>query len=62
MPDCSCFPPDKFPPEPGCYYTQLGAAATLPDLREDLELRVGLKGDAIRIEKVITIRKYFCQL
>lgn len=24
IPDCSCFPPDKSPPEPGSYYTHLG--------------------------------------
>lgn len=41
------------PPEPGSYYTHLGAAASLPDLRNDLERRTGLKGEAIRFEKVI---------
>lgn len=41
------------PPEPGSYYTHLGAAASLPDLRNDLERRTGLKGDAIRFEKVV---------
>ncbi|XP_032688630.1 uncharacterized protein LOC116852409 isoform X3 [Odontomachus brunneus] len=53
VPDCNCFPADKCPPEPGSYYTHLGAAASLPDLRNDLERRTGLKGDAIRFEKVI---------
>ncbi|XP_014486705.1 PREDICTED: DNA N6-methyl adenine demethylase [Dinoponera quadriceps] len=53
VPDCNCFPADKCPPEPGSYYTHLGAAANLPDLRNDLERRTGLKGDAIRFEKVI---------
>lgn len=24
IPCCSCFPPDRFPPEPGSYYTHLG--------------------------------------
>ncbi|KZC07058.1 Methylcytosine dioxygenase TET2 [Dufourea novaeangliae] len=43
----------KGPPEPGSYYTHLGAAASLPDLRNDLERRTGLKGNAIRFEKVI---------
>ncbi|XP_018309964.1 tet methylcytosine dioxygenase-like isoform X3 [Mycetomoellerius zeteki] len=53
VPDCNCFPADKCPPEPGSYYTHLGAAASLPDLRNDLERRTGLKGDAIRFEKVV---------
>ncbi|XP_017888438.1 DNA N6-methyl adenine demethylase isoform X2 [Ceratina calcarata] len=53
VPDCDCFPADKCPPEPGSYYTHLGAAASLPDLRNDLERRTGLKGNAIRLEKVV---------
>ncbi|XP_063975356.1 methylcytosine dioxygenase TET isoform X3 [Diachasmimorpha longicaudata] len=53
VPDCGCFPADKCPPEPGSYYTHLGAAASLPDLRNDLERRTGLKGSAIRMEKVV---------
>lgn len=52
IPDCDCFPPDKLPPEPGSYYTHLGTAASLADLRNDLEHRLDLKGNAIRIEKV----------
>ena len=52
IPDCECFPPDKLPVEPGSYYTHLGAAASLTDLRNDLEHRIGLTGSAIRIEKV----------
>ncbi|XP_039293360.1 DNA N6-methyl adenine demethylase isoform X2 [Nilaparvata lugens] len=53
VPDCNCFPPDKCPPEPGSYYTHLGAASSLPDLRQDLEARTGIKGNAVRIEKVV---------
>jgi hypothetical protein len=41
------------PPEPGSYYTHLGAAASLSDLRKDVEKRMGLKGKAVRIEKVM---------
>jgi hypothetical protein len=41
------------PPEPGSYYTHLGAAASLADLRNDVEKRMGLKGKAVRIEKVM---------
>lgn len=43
----------KGPPEPGSFYTHLGAAASLLDLRNDLERRTGLKGNAIRFEKVV---------
>jgi hypothetical protein len=41
------------PPEPGSYYTHLGAAASLAELRKDVEKRTGLKGKAVRIEKVM---------
>lgn len=40
------------PPEPGSYYTHLGTASSLPDLRKDLETRTGHIGKAIRIEKI----------
>ncbi|XP_071455743.1 methylcytosine dioxygenase TET [Hetaerina americana] len=53
VPDCNCFPPDKCPPEPGSYYTHLGAASSLSELRKEMEERCGLKGKAIRIEKVV---------
>lgn len=52
VPDCKCFASDKLPPEPGSYYTHLGAAASLPDLRKDIEERSGYKGKALRMEKV----------
>lgn len=54
VPDCKCFASDKLPPEPGSYYTHLGAAASLPDLRKDIEERSGYKGKALRMEKVST--------
>ncbi|XP_063220013.1 uncharacterized protein LOC134529638 [Bacillus rossius redtenbacheri] len=53
VPDCNCFPPDKCPPEPGSYYTHLGTASSLTELRSDLEKRTGLKGKALRVEKVM---------
>lgn len=53
VPECDCFPSDKFPPEPGSYYTHLGAAANLAELREDVERRTGFEGSAIRVEKVL---------
>lgn len=52
VPDCNCFPADKNPPEPGSYYTHLGAASTLAELRKDLEARTGLSGKELRIEKI----------
>ncbi|KAL0266559.1 UNVERIFIED_CONTAM: hypothetical protein PYX00_009071 [Menopon gallinae] len=52
VPDCQCFPPDKCPPEPGSYYTHLGAAASLLDLRKEVETRTGQTGKALRIEKI----------
>ncbi|KAJ8921002.1 hypothetical protein NQ315_015798 [Exocentrus adspersus] len=52
IPSCNCFPSDQLPPEPGTYYTHLGCANSLQSLRHDLECRTGVKGKAIRIEKV----------
>ncbi|VVC88541.1 unnamed protein product [Leptidea sinapis] len=52
VPDCNCFPADKNPPEPGSYYTHLGAASSLADLRKDLEARTGLSEKELRIEKI----------
>jgi methylcytosine dioxygenase TET2/3 len=40
------------PPEPGSFYTHLGTAASLEDLRNDMETRIGIKGNELRIEKV----------
>ncbi|XP_052873552.1 methylcytosine dioxygenase TET-like [Anopheles cruzii] len=54
-PDCDCFSggTDKAPSEPGSYYTHLGCAATLEELRRETESRVGLTGKQLRIEKVV---------
>ena len=52
IPNCQCFQPDQCPPEPGSYYTHLGSATTLVELRTNIENRSGLKGNAIRMEKV----------
>lgn len=43
---------DSAPPEPGSYYTHLGAAATLKELREAIEERLGNTGKSLRIEKI----------
>lgn len=54
VPDCDCFGADeKNPPEPGSYYTHLGSATSLAELRADMENRIGIKGRQLRIEKVI---------
>ncbi|XP_066907386.1 methylcytosine dioxygenase TET isoform X3 [Halyomorpha halys] len=53
IPNCHCFPPDQCPPEPGSYYTHLGSASTLEELRTNIESRSGLKGNAIRVEKIV---------
>ncbi|CAG2054882.1 unnamed protein product [Timema podura] len=39
--------------EPGLYYTHLGAAASITDLRSDLEMRTGVTKNALRIEKIV---------
>lgn len=53
LPSCDCFKDEKAPPEPGSYYTHLGCAATLADLRKEIESRVGITGKQLRIEKVV---------
>lgn len=54
VPDCDCFGADeKSPPEPGSYYTHLGTASSLVELRADMESRIGIHGRQLRIEKVI---------
>lgn len=54
-PDCDCFTSSdtKAPSEPGSYYTHLGAASSLEELRRETETRVGLSGKQLRIEKVV---------
>ncbi|XP_055620631.1 methylcytosine dioxygenase TET isoform X2 [Toxorhynchites rutilus septentrionalis] len=54
-PDCDCFnsTDNKPPSEPGSYYTHLGNATTLEELRRETENRVGLSGKQLRIEKVV---------
>ncbi|XP_066157203.1 methylcytosine dioxygenase TET isoform X1 [Euwallacea fornicatus] len=52
IPQCHCFSPDQRPPEPGTYYTHLGCASSLRNLRHNLESQTGAKGPAIRIEKI----------
>lgn len=51
--ECGCFPVDAQHPEPGPFYTHLGAAHTLPELRELLEMKTGFRGGQLRFEKVI---------
>ncbi|XP_053686989.1 methylcytosine dioxygenase TET [Sabethes cyaneus] len=54
-PDCDCFASSdtKPPSEPGSYYTHLGCASSLEELRRETETRVGLSGKQLRIEKVV---------
>ncbi|KAK7507339.1 hypothetical protein BaRGS_00001274, partial [Batillaria attramentaria] len=59
VPQCGCLGPDYiFYPDvfnesiEGPYYTQLGAAKDVAGLRQIMEQRTGLRGKAIRIEKI----------
>lgn len=52
VPDCSCFPADRAPPEPGPFYTHLGSAKSLAELRKNTETVSGIRGKGMRIEKV----------
>ncbi|XP_037932877.1 DNA N6-methyl adenine demethylase-like, partial [Teleopsis dalmanni] len=53
IPECDCFQSDKNPPEPGTYYTHLGTASTLAELRKELEDRCQISGRQLRIEKIV---------
>uniref|UniRef100_A0A1A9UGC8 Methylcytosine dioxygenase TET n=1 Tax=Glossina austeni TaxID=7395 RepID=A0A1A9UGC8_GLOAU len=53
VPECDCFQSDKSPPEPGTYYTHLGTASNLTDLRKEFEERCQISGRQLRIEKII---------
>lgn len=53
VPDCDCFSAEKTSPEPGSYYTHLGSATTLAELRTDFETRFNIRGRQLRIEKVL---------
>lgn len=52
VPDCNCFPTDQAPPEPGPFYTHLGSANSLMELRTNMENMSGIRGKGIRMEKV----------
>lgn len=52
VPDCNCFPTDQAPPEPGPFYTHLGSANSLMELRTNMENMSGIRGNGIRMEKV----------
>jgi len=59
-PPCNCFPAGRRrPAEPGPFYTHLGSAASLPELRQELENRLNFDGNAIRIEKVKVFQKSY---
>ena len=55
-PPCDCQINGK-PGEYGLFYSHLGAAASLPKLRQDLESRTGFSGDALCIEQVSDLIK-----
>ncbi|XP_015835502.1 methylcytosine dioxygenase TET isoform X2 [Tribolium castaneum] len=52
IPYCNCVRAGRGAAEPGTFYTHLGCANNLINLRHDLETRTGVKGRAIRIEKI----------
>lgn len=53
MVECGCFPADEVHAEPGPFYTQLGAAHSLAELRDGIEGRTGFRGGQLRFEKVV---------
>ncbi|KAJ9581953.1 hypothetical protein L9F63_003706, partial [Diploptera punctata] len=59
VPDCNCFPPDKCPPEPGSYYTHLGAASSLEGkTTQGCPLAKWQLGRASLEEKILCIVKH----
>lgn len=53
MVECGCFPADEVHAEPGPFYTHLGAARDLVEMRKLIEGRTGFRGNQLRLEKVI---------
>ena len=53
-PSCDCMNSSQqaLAPDTGPYYVHLGHARTLPELRTLFEGRCGVKGDALRMEKI----------
>ena len=51
-PACNCGVPEEAEAKSGPYYTHLGVARTLAELRSTFEARLGVSGKAVRIEKV----------
>ena len=57
-PPCQCFPGSNgvdtgYIPDSGPYYTHLGVASSLKNLRILMEKRCGVTGNALRIEKAV---------
>lgn len=50
-PECNCFADKSTEPDTGAYYVHLGHARTLFHLRQLMEKRCGVSGNALRIEK-----------
>ena len=57
MPQCSCFPDPSQEIDSGPYYTHLGIASSLVQLRQIMEDRCQVKGKALRIEKAKYCRR-----
>ena len=57
MPQCNCFPDPSQEIDSGPYYTHLGIASSLVQLRQIMEDRCQVKGKALRIEKAKYCRR-----
>ena len=57
MPPCNCFPDPSQEIDSGPYYTHLGIASSLVQLRQIMEDRCQVKGLALRIEKAKYCRR-----